>query len=283
MPTFRRWSLKYSVNEDFFDHWSGQMAYLLGFTFADGSIYKTSLSWDIQKRDLDLLEKINKIINSTYPISVRKRSCRLRISNQIFIRGAVKRGLVPKKNMRDELPKIPERFIRHFVRGFLDGDGWIIIRTGRNEIDIGFSSGNNDILEILSSLIYRELGILGKVRTKDKITPRGIRAITRQLEYYCLNAVELADWLYGGLTTKDLYLKRKYYKYLKAKEIYNLSCKKFKGKRRIQKELGKSLKDILFGLYRNMGLNGMQITKILGTSKSSVYRWLESTGVKYSK
>ena len=52
---FNRNRLKYSVNEKFFDKWTSQMAYILGFTFADGNIYKTSLAWDIQKRDLNLL------------------------------------------------------------------------------------------------------------------------------------------------------------------------------------------------------------------------------------
>ena len=55
---FTRNKLKYSVDESFFDKWTRQMAYILGFTFADGNIHHTSLSWDLQKRDKEILVKI---------------------------------------------------------------------------------------------------------------------------------------------------------------------------------------------------------------------------------
>ena len=41
-PSFSRNRLKYSVNEKFFDKWNSQMAYVLGFSYSDGNIYKTS-------------------------------------------------------------------------------------------------------------------------------------------------------------------------------------------------------------------------------------------------
>jgi len=69
---FTRGRLKYSVDESFFDVWTSEMAYLLGFTYADGNIYITSLSWDLQKRDLDILEKIKNILNCTYPITFHR-------------------------------------------------------------------------------------------------------------------------------------------------------------------------------------------------------------------
>jgi len=278
---FRRGCLKYSVNESFFRVWSRKMAYILGFTFADGNIYKTSLAWDIQKRDVNLLQKINKAIKSNYPILQRKISFRLRISNQIFIKGAINKGLLPKKYMRKIFPQIPRHLIRHFIRGYLDGDGWIVHRTGRNEIDLGFVCGNKNFLEDIEKEIKNRLGIVGRVRGRTKITPTGIRSLTYHLEYYSSNAVEVAMWLYGNLSKDDIFLKRKYLKYIEAKRIYKVIWSRFRSKRLLQKEYKKSLKCILLDLYFKKHLNGMQISKILKTSKSSVYRWLELTGVKY--
>ena len=280
MPKFSRNKLKYSVNEKFFNRWTREMAYVLGFTFADGNIYKTSLTWDIQKRDLNILEKINKALDSTYPIGIRHNSFRLRINNQILILKAINKGLLPKKNMRTVFPRIPKPFIRHFVRGYLDGDGWIVHRTGKNEVDIGFASGNKRFLVILNKIIGSSLGTTGKVRIKKKITPKGIKAITFQLEYYSSNAVRVGKWLYGNLIMKDLYLDRKYLKYLDAQKLYDSLWLQFKSKKSVQEEFNKPLKVLLQGLHEKEGLNGMQIANVLKTSKSSVYRWLEETGIK---
>ena len=40
----------YKINEDFFNKWSSQMAYILGFTCADGNVYGRSLSWDLSDK-----------------------------------------------------------------------------------------------------------------------------------------------------------------------------------------------------------------------------------------
>lgn len=280
MPKFSRNKLRYSVNEEFFNRWTRKMAYILGFTFADGNIYKTSLGWDVQKCDVDILEKINKGLSSTYPVRQKTVSVRLRIYNQLLISEAINKGLLPKKSMRTVFPSIPKNLIRHFIRGYLDGDGWIIHRTGKNEVDIGFVSGNKEFLVILSKIIRDILGIIGKVRVKKKITQKGIRVITYQLEYYSSNAVRIGNWLYGNLIKGDLYLDRKYLKYSEARKLYDLLWLKTKSRKRVQEEFGKPLREVLKGLYEKEGLNGMQIAKVLETSKSSVYRWLEETGVK---
>jgi len=281
MSKFSRNKLRYSVNEKFFDKWTAQVAYILGFTYADGNIYRTTLSWDIQKRDLDILERINKVLHSSYPIKERERSCRIKINNQILIKGALKRGLLPRKSFRIAFPKIPREFARHFIRGYLDGDGWIIHRSERNEVDLGFVCGNESFLQGLNEIIKKTLNVSGRVRTKTKITPTGLKSTTYHLEYYSSSAVEIADWLYRDLSKKDLYLKRKYLKYLEARRIYRIIWLKFRSKRQIQRAYGKSLRDVLSPLYLKKHLNGMQIAKVLETSKSSVYRWLEETGVKY--
>ena len=258
------------------------MAYILGFTFADGNIYKTTLSWDIQIRDLNLLRKINKALDSTYPIvTTLRNSCRLRISNQMLIEGAIRRGLLPKKNMRKIFPNIPLRYKRHFIRGFLDGDGWIVNRTGRNETDLGFVSSGIQFLEQLRGEVNNQLNIYGKIGQRNKITPKGVKSTTYTLNYFSSNAVLVTKWLFGNLNHNDIYLGRKYLKYLEAEKMYASFLKMFNGKRRIQRENEKSIRDILKDLYKDKKLNGMQITRILKTSKSSVYRWLESTGVKY--
>ncbi|MEK7101444.1 MAG: LAGLIDADG family homing endonuclease [Patescibacteria group bacterium] len=285
---FTRNKLKYSVDESFFDKWTRQMAYILGFTFADGNIHHTSLSWDLQKRDKEILVKIKKSLRATYPIKLqRKTSYRFRINNQILIKGAIQRGLLPKKNIRNELPKIPKNLLRHFVRGYLDGDGWLIIRNRSNnnkEIDIGFSSGNRKFLEDLKNIISRstETSATQGVRKKLKNTPKKVISVTYMLEYYTSKAMKIANWLYSNLGKDDLFLDRKYKKYLLAKQysdfIQTGISKLF---RSIQKKSGKTMKEILEDLYTSKGYRGEEIARILKVHSSSIYRWLARTGIKY--
>lgn len=281
-PPFSRNRLKYSVNEKFFDKWNSQMAYVLGFSYSDGNIYKTSLAWDIQKRDKELLLKIKAVMDSTYPIIERTNSVRFRMSNQILIKGALKRGLIEKKSKRMNLPNIPKEFVSHFVRGFLDGDGWIVKRTNRNEVDLGFVSGNEIFLEEISKLIYKNTGILRRTREKNKITPKGFKSITFLLEYYSNNAIKVANWIYGNLLPNDIFLERKYKKYLDSVKLYEyLNSGKNEIIRKLQKVRGKPMKNILQELYIDQHMNAVQIANLLKVHSSSIYRWLSDNGIRY--
>jgi len=178
-------------------------------------------------------------------------------------------------------PSIPNKCIRHFVRGYLDGDGWLVIRKKGNKIDLGFVCGNKSFLKNLSEKIYDSVEISRKVREKNKVTPKGFKSKTFLLEYYSSNTVIVADWLYDNLNPSDIYLDRKYKKYLQIKELSNYLKSGSKKIRVVQKKLQNPLTDILNNLYRDKHLDGVQIANILGVHSSSVYRWLEKTGIKY--
>lgn len=103
------------------------MAYILGFTYADGNIYKTTISWDL-KEDKELLIRMNKEMGSNYPISKQKASYRLRISNPVVVEDLRVLGIFPNKSKTMVFPGIPNKYFSHFARGFFDGDGWVYIR-----------------------------------------------------------------------------------------------------------------------------------------------------------
>lgn len=281
---FTRGRLKYAVNEKFFDTWSPQMAYVVGFTYADGSTHRTSLSWQLQSRDRNILEKIKKAMDCSYPITTQRNNaaCRLRISNQVLLGGVSRLGLMPKKKFRNAIPKIPLEVLRHFIRGFLDGDGWIVLREGRTELDVGFCGGNEKFLSSLNSAISQALEIKpGKVRRKVKTTAKLKQSVTYQLEFYSGKAFKIARWIYDNLSTSDLYLERKYEKYLKANKLYTFLASGTKKIRIVQRKHGKNIKEILSELHAQKGLDGVQIAKVLGVHYSSIYRWLAQTEIKY--
>lgn len=270
----------YKVNIDFFKKWSPQMAYILGFTFADGNVYKTTLAWDL-KEDKELLEKINRAMRSNYPIHKRKDSFRLRISNPIIVVDLQSLGLYPNKSKDMQFPKVPPGFLSHFVRGFFDGDGWTYIRGSRNEISVGFSSGSKQFLEGLILSLEKVINISSSnLRERRQVTRKGEEAIKYQLDYSCRNAYNVLQFLYNDLKENDLCLERKYKKYLIAKELYEFISSGGRKYRVIQRDMNLPMKQILATLMFEEELDGVQISRRLGVHSSSVYRWLEKTGVR---
>lgn len=269
----------YKVNHDFFKTWTPQMAYILGFTFADGNVYNRTLAWDL-KEDKELLLKINRAMDSTYPIKRGRASYRLRMHNPVIIHDIQKLGVNPNKTRNCRSPKISKPFQRHFIRGVFDGDGWIYMRKKRNEISTGFSNGSRSFLEDIVGMLNEFLNLTtNHVRERRKITRSGKKALVYQLDYYCTNALKILKFMYGDLIPQGLFMERKYKKYLEAKEFYEYILSGGRKYREVQKKYG-DMKDLLYKLLIEEGLDGVQIAKKLGVHSSSIYRWLAKTGVR---
>lgn len=269
----------YKVNIDFFKTWSPAMAYILGFAFADGCVYKTTLSFDL-KKDKGLLDKINQAMGSSYPIHECKASFRLRISNPIVTEDLQALGVKPNKSKVMKFPAIPFRYFSHFARGYFDGDGWIYTRHSRNEVSLGFSSGSQQFLKKLSDQLVGHLELTSNnLRTRNKVSKRGIKSRVYQVDYFCRNAYRILLYLYSGLKNEDLYMKRKYKKYQEAVEVYEWVKSGGKQWRKMEKSLNKPMKQILSELWEK-GYNGPQIADKLGVHHSSIYRWLIKTNVR---
>lgn len=278
MPLINWNRFTYKINSDFFKKWSSQMAYILGFTFADGNIFKTTLSWDL-KEDRELLIKMNRTIDSNYPICQRKASFRLRISNPTVVKDLNKLGVFPKKSKVMKFPNIPQEYFSHFTRGFFDGDGWIYIRKERNEISVGFSSGSNIFLRELTERLSKQLDLSKNgLRIKNKKTAKGIKTVTYQTDYFCENAYKVLLYLYSDIGKTDLYMERKYRKYKEAIKLYRWIKSGGRKWRILENKFG-PMKETLSNLWK-AGYNGPQIARKLGVHSSSIYRWLISTNIR---
>jgi endogenous inhibitor of DNA gyrase (YacG/DUF329 family) len=274
--------LIYLVNENFFRSWNDKMAYVLGFTFADGSLYATTISWEIQKRDREILEKINKAMNSNYPIkpSKKKRYVRLRISNSSIINDLRKFGLSLKKNKR-KFPDVPDAYLRDFIRGVLDGDGWISIRKGGREVCIGLS-GNYGFLKKLSEKLRGKLNLsTNNLRRRRRITKKGKLTISCSIEWYGRNASKVIRFLYDNLSKTSLFLNRKFIKQQKARKIFE----KIKRMTRedVEERFGVPIKMLLKQLLYERKAKIAQIAKELGVRSSTIYEWVKKSGLKLPK
>ena len=158
--TINRWCtelgfhpIKFEVNENFFDIWNENSAYILGFIFADGNVawnpkksYNT-LTITSSEKDANHLERIRNILSSTKPLlySQKTKSYRLTVTNRKICRRLMSLGVIPRKSLIIDFPRIPKQYINHFIRGVIDGDGNVryVNRKRSPYFEITISSGHH--------------------------------------------------------------------------------------------------------------------------------------------
>ncbi len=205
------------VNRDFFKKWNREMSYILGFFTADGSMNinkRGAHFWNIQINDKDLLFKIRDTIKSNHTISVRPKkinqntSYRLQIGSKEMFNDLYDLGIRPNKTKSLSIPKIPNKYLSDFVRGYFDGDGnvWVgfVHKDRKNPLSVVrtvFTSCSKNFLLKLA-LILEEAGI-----------GHGVLSVTKgnyyRLSYSVNGSLKLYSFMYNGLRSSSLFLERK--------------------------------------------------------------------------
>ena len=135
---------KYYVNEHFFDVIdTEEKAYVLGFIAADGCLTNRTLKIGINEKDIEILEKIKKAMDSNYKIYHRKGymtftgykagpTCSLEMKRGQLADGLEKHGIVARKTYILEFPNfLPKELMPHYIRGYFDGDGCFSTKGSR--------------------------------------------------------------------------------------------------------------------------------------------------------
>ncbi len=205
---------KNTSDEKFFRNWNPGMAYILGYIFADGNI-----NWNLKKsyramtitaaeKDKGHLENIRSRLKSTKGLlySGDTKSYRLIINSKVMCKDLMALGLTPHKSLTVRFPKVPERFLNHFIRGVIDGDGNVryVNRKRSPYFEITISSGSKAFLKSMAKKIA-QVGILGKVRENNN----GVFI----LQYSCRRGLNLANWIYQK---ENLHMDRKFQQYATA-------------------------------------------------------------------
>ena len=208
-------SSKYYYNEDYFEHIdTEEKAYWLGFISADGWVsygekYGNEFGIELQIQDKNHLKKFNKSINGNLEIKELEKKCNLngkiykscviRIYKKRFIENLSKFGINPEKTFKLKFPDIEKPLIRHFIRGFFDGDGCIC--RSKNEAKSDFTSANLILLEELR-YIFNQNNIKSYIcQERNNIYRLRIGGL--------LNSDKFYHYLYDNAS---IYLDRKYNK-----------------------------------------------------------------------
>lgn len=119
------------INHNYFKCWSKNMAYILGFWFADGNICKSSGGYyfdiTVKQEDKYLLEEFLKEFASEHKIYDKSKEgcCHILFSCKEFYNDIIALGGKERKSLTLTFPDVPEEYLSHFIRGYFDGDGCI--------------------------------------------------------------------------------------------------------------------------------------------------------------
>lgn len=208
---------RYAVNDHYFETIDTERkAYWLGFLAADGCVQnskgKRILTVELQSGDRDHLETLKSDLGYTGPIyydRVREkfgkitRSDLLQVTSWRVAAHLEGHGLPPRKSKILKPPAIEEDLVRHWIRGYFDGDGSVsIVQTTRNICGSFF--GTKQVTEWIAS--HLQASYCTKAFAYEVVAKNGWQL--------CFNgngvAARIASYLYRDAT---IYLQRKHAKF----------------------------------------------------------------------
>lgn len=205
--------LKNRLDIEFFKNINTEeKAYWLGFLYADGNIYKNRIGIGLKGGDIKHLFKFKKSLKSKNKVSYKEfqqknktyNKCSIYINSYEMANDLKKWGCIPNKSSKlFKLPDIPKDLMRHFIRGYFDGDGSIFYDKRRGVIHANFT-GNYPFIKSINMFLYNE-NIFDKrrrivIRDKRKKT-------TSNVTYDGEIAERILNYLYKK---SSIFLDRKY-------------------------------------------------------------------------
>jgi len=262
------------VNEDYFKKWSSNMIYILGFIFADGNITKVThngssdkLGFGQNKKDIDILRKIKQELLAEQTLSVGKKYVHFSIYSQIIVDDLKKLGVSYRKSFRKsrgEIPNIPQKYIRDFIRGIVDGDG--SVHFDKRDYPTLSICGRKELMTFIRNHFLSKFNIYSKIAQPKK---NGKLSNVFYIAYRSNSAKTLINYLYNNAV---LYLERK----------FKLAKKCLKIKIKHRKNYNKQENEIIQEFYPLLPINKF-LLKLPNRSWSSIQHQAYMLGIhKYN-
>lgn len=200
---------RHTLNEYYFDFIDTEdKAYFLGLLYSDGSMEENQFY--IKLTDLDVLQRLKEVLNTSVPIRTVyhenknwKTTYVLTISSKYMCRKLSELGCIKNKSRAIRLPNIKEELIRHFIRGFFDGDGCLYLHDKIYHCVLDIASASKQFLEDIRPIMAlngKTNGYLGKEKNHE----------VWHLHFGGHQVFSILEWLYKDAT---IYMQRKYNKY----------------------------------------------------------------------
>lgn len=220
---------KYNINdENYFSKIDTEVkAYILGFLYADGNAHKKHyhIKLKLQEKDKNILERMKKEIgiDNTLHFSQKTKASHqnqysLIISNKVIYHDLMSHGIVPNKTFILTFPYwLDKKLNRHFIRGYFDGDGSIYVgKTWTSSLE-WMVMGTTKMCESIRDILREEASVEKCVIQHEFKCTEGIDRLRVRSRK---NILKIFSWMYRD---SDIYLKRKFDKFLKIKGANNVN------------------------------------------------------------
>lgn len=212
--------IKFKVNENFFEIWSPEMAYVLGYLYADGSLEnaeyirgKYMRVSSVERKNISIIRSLlksqHRIIEEIPELETRRKKYLLRIGSHKMYDDLVLRGLYPNKSLTIKFPQIPPKFLSHFVLGYFDGDGSVRVYMEKGKTKEKIIKKLNVIFTCGSLAFLKSLA----VQLKNEINTHQIRVYDScrsfMLSYSTEDSIRIFKFFYGEIK-KPIYSRRKF-------------------------------------------------------------------------
>jgi hypothetical protein len=179
-----------------------EKAYWLGFLYADGSVERRGnhVELSLKLSDFGHLEKYKIFLGSSLTVKKDSFRCRFTVCNEHFNHRLINLGCTNNKSLTLKFPDKnifkSENLIRHFIRGYFDGDGGIsYTEKSKSTCILGTFEFLTELLTYLpcqKKTFYRDKRWTGN---------------TFGIQYSKIDSVDLLNYLYSN---SNIYLDRKY-------------------------------------------------------------------------
>lgn len=177
----------------FFREWSPEMAYVLGYWWADGCMRVKrgtgACELELASVELDHLHRLGATIGGRYQVRrvvQGQDTFAITFCSKQMYHDLLALGGTPHKSRTLTMPAVPDEHLPHFVRGFVDGDGTLTW------------NGDRPILQIYSASTGFLTGVCEAIQLTTGIPAPNIVAnrLLWTVKWSTTRAKCLAAWLY---------------------------------------------------------------------------------------
>lgn len=228
---------RYRLNESYFERIdTANKAYFLGMIYADGYLGEVGIdNLILQLNDREILEEFAKELEFDGDIRVAgkggyknsKEGYRINFSCTKMATDLRALGVYSKKSLDlDEIPNIPTELKRHFLRGYFDGDGSVVLHKNRRV----FGDKVYKYTKLSISIIATRKMLLDFVETFLITSYNLTQSKTPELFYLVVSSKAEVQRLYKLMyQDADIFLIRKYIKWTSSMSALELKCSRKMG------------------------------------------------------
>jgi len=208
-------------NENYFNEINSEdKAYFLGFIMADGCVYigkknEHLLRIHLHKKDDYVIKEFIKRIEINKQPTYTERHVEIKVFSKNLINNLINKKCTQRKSLTLKFPDcVPNHLIRHFIRGYFDGDGTVcyFFSEKRNFLNKKASLYSSySFNEKFKKIMKEILNLNFKIVKRGNISEALITTESTLKIFY--------DFLYKDAT---IYLDRKRKKFIEIFELQNL-------------------------------------------------------------